>query len=102
MILTGRGVSGEEAARMGLVNRLCETGEALDTALTLARALARLPQTCLRSDRMSVYEQWDTDLASALRRETERGMQVIGSGETMSGVGRWADGSWSFSEFSES
>ena len=101
MILTGRGVGGEEAASMGLVNRLCETGEALETANNLARALARLPQTCMRSDRMSAYEQWDTDLVSALRGETERGMQVIGSGETMSGVGRWAGGSWSFSEFSE-
>jgi enoyl-CoA hydratase len=99
MILTGRGVGGEEAARMGLVNRLCEPGEALDVARKLAHAVARLPQTCLRSDRRSMYEQWETDLSTALRRETEMGIEVVGSGETFAGVGRWSSGAWSFEEF---
>jgi enoyl-CoA hydratase len=101
MILTGRGVSGEEAARMGLVNRLCEPGEALGVARTLANALARLPQTCLRSDRRSAYEQRDLDLDAALRRETDLGLAVIGSGETGAGLGRWSSGQWSFEEFKE-
>jgi len=101
MILTGRGVGGEEAARMGLVNRLCEPGEALDVARTLANALARLPQTCLRSDRRSAYEQRDLDLEAALRRETELGLAVIGSGETGAGLGKWSSGQWSFEEFRE-
>src|SRR3989337_3158941 len=35
MILTGRGVGGAEAFRMGLVNRLSEPGEALAHALSL-------------------------------------------------------------------
>ncbi len=101
MILTGRGVSGEEAARMGLVNRLCEPGEALDMARRLALSLARLPQTCLRSDRKSAYEQWDTDLVSALRRESELGLAVIGSGETGQGLGKWSSKAWELSEFGE-
>src|SRR3989304_1098300 len=40
MILTGRGVGGEEAWRMGLVNRLCEPGEALTVARALPQARA--------------------------------------------------------------
>jgi enoyl-CoA hydratase len=99
MVLTGRGVSGEEAYRMGLANRLCEPGESLEVALRLAQAIARLPQTCLRSDRRSLYEQWETDLDTALRRETEMGIAVVGSGETFAGVGRWSSGNWSFDEF---
>ena len=99
MILTGRGVKGDEAARMGLVNRLCEPGESLGVALDLARSLARLPQICLRSDRKSAYEQWDTGLDDALARETELGLAVIGSGEVGRGLGHWSGKEWSLSDF---
>jgi enoyl-CoA hydratase len=60
LILTGRGVSGEEAARMGLANRLVESGHCVGSApaLELARTLASFPATCMRSDRLSCYEQW--------------------------------------------
>jgi enoyl-CoA hydratase len=40
MILTGRGVAGEEALRMGLANRLVPTGQALSAALALAHEVA--------------------------------------------------------------
>src|SRR6201995_3740013 len=53
LILTGRGVSGDEAQRMGLANRLTEPGGALDAARALARELSVLPPTCLREDRLS-------------------------------------------------
>jgi enoyl-CoA hydratase len=101
MILTGRGVNGADAASMGLVNRLCEPGEALAVARKLALSLARLPQACLRSDRRSAYEQMNMELASALRNESELGLAVIGSGETFKGINRWASGEWNFGEFAE-
>src|SRR5205807_8342255 len=59
LILTGRGVSGEEAERIGLVNRVVEPGEALAAAIELAEELSRLPQTCMRNDRQSAIEQWE-------------------------------------------
>src|SRR5437870_9045455 len=43
MILTGRGVSGEEAQSMGLANRLVPRGSALEAAIALACDLARFP-----------------------------------------------------------
>jgi enoyl-CoA hydratase len=92
LILTGRGVFGEEALRMGLANRVVEPGTALDRALILARELAALPQTCLRSDRLSCYEQWPLPLDAALANEFARGMEVIGSGESESGAKRFASG----------
>ncbi|MFZ9041177.1 MAG: crotonase/enoyl-CoA hydratase family protein [Ilumatobacteraceae bacterium] len=92
LILTGRGVSGDEAVRMGLVNRLVEPGGALDAAVALAGELARLPQHCLRSDRRSSYEQWDLPLADALANETRLGLEVIASGETANGASRFAAG----------
>src|SRR5256885_9097734 len=63
LILTGRGVSGDEALRMGLANRLVEPGAALSGALDLARDIAGSPQTCMRSDRMSAYEQWSLPIS---------------------------------------
>ncbi len=92
LILTGRGVSGDEALRMGLANRLVEPGQALDAALQLADDLARFPQRCLRGDRLSSYRQWDLDLEAALVEESRIGLEVIQSGETLEGAKRFASG----------
>jgi len=92
LILTGRGVSGDEALRMGLANRLVEPGRALEAALELASQLALLPQTCMRSDRLSSYVQWSLPTDQAILNEFRRGMQVIGSGETVEGAKRFASG----------
>ncbi|MCU1426163.1 MAG: Short-chain-enoyl-CoA hydratase [Actinomycetia bacterium] len=92
MILTGRGVAGEEALRMGLANRLVEPGDTRTAAIALAHDLALLPQRCLREDRLSSYEQWSLPLPDALLNEYQRGMSVIESGETLEGAARFAAG----------
>jgi enoyl-CoA hydratase len=92
LILTGRGVSGEEARMMGLANRLTEPGEALGAAIELAAQIAAFPQICTRSDRRSSYEQWDLSLAEALANETRHGLEVLRSGETLDGATRFASG----------
>ena len=92
LILTGRGVSGDEALRMGLANRLVEPGQALAATVRLAHDLARFPQRCLRSDRLSAYEQWSLSWEDAMRNELRRGLEVIASGETVAGASRFAGG----------
>ncbi len=92
LILSGRPVSGEEARLMGLANRLVEPGKALEEALDLAHELAAFPQHCLRSDRLSSYQQWEKSLPDALLLETRLGLDVIRSGETGEGAQRFADG----------
>ncbi len=92
LILTGREVSGPEALAMGLANRLVEPGEALAAAIELGGQLAMLPSRCLRSDRLSLHEQWNLDLGSALSRETELGLATVRSGETQAGAARFAAG----------
>ena len=92
MILTGRGVSGDEAVRMGLVNRLVPRGEARRAAVELAHQLARFPQRCLRADRLSAYEQWSLPWEEATRNEFRRGVEVVRSGETLAGAARFAGG----------
>lgn len=99
LILTGRGVSGDEAKIMGLANRLVEPGEALNAALVMAKQMCEFPQMCMRSDRLSAYQQWDTDLAGALRQETEMGLAVVRSGETRAGAARFAAGKGRHGDF---
>ena len=53
LILTGRPVGAAEALQAGLVNRVVPPGQARAAAQELAAQIAALPQTCLRSDRMS-------------------------------------------------
>jgi enoyl-CoA hydratase len=92
LILTGRGVSGEEALRMGLANRLVEPGEARGAAVALAAELAALPQRCMREDRASSYAQWGLDLDDALRTEYDHGMRVITDPDMLAGVTRFTGG----------
>ncbi|MGH7949205.1 MAG: crotonase/enoyl-CoA hydratase family protein [Candidatus Binataceae bacterium] len=92
MILTGRGVSGDEALVMGLANRLTEPGQALLVACEVARQIASFPQRCARSDRMSAYEAWNLPLDEALRNEYRHGFATIDSGETAAGARRFAEG----------
>ncbi|MCC5951303.1 MAG: crotonase/enoyl-CoA hydratase family protein [Acidimicrobiia bacterium] len=92
LILTGRGVAGDEARQMGLVNRLVPPGTALPAAVELGQQLSRFPQTCLRSDRRSALRQWSLPEDAALLEETRLGLEVIGSGETQAGARRFAEG----------
>ena len=92
LILTGRGVDAEEALQIGLANRLVEDGQALEAALELAGQLSRFPQVCMRSDRLSAYEQWSMSWEEALDNEFARGMQVVDSRETVEGATRFASG----------
>ena len=94
LILTGRGVSGEEALRMGLANRLVPRGTALDAAIALASEIASRPQAALRNDRLSSYEQWSLSLAAALEGEYDHGMNALASGELLGGLDRYGSGRW--------
>jgi enoyl-CoA hydratase len=92
LILTGRGIGGPEALAMGLVNRVCPPGAALQNAIALATELAALPQTCLRHDRLSAIEQWDLSEPQATVNEIRHGLATINSGETVDGARRFAGG----------
>jgi enoyl-CoA hydratase len=92
LILTGRGVSGDEALRMGLVNRLVEPGQARAAAVALAKELAALPQRCMRNDRRSAYEQWDKSLTDALRIEYGHGLDTLAAADSLEGAMKFAAG----------
>jgi enoyl-CoA hydratase len=91
LVLTGRAVSAEEAHAIGLVNRLSAPGAALADAQALAAELAALPQTCLRSDRASLLEQWSLPEEDALAVEFGHGLTALRDG-AVEGATRFAQG----------
>jgi enoyl-CoA hydratase len=94
-------VKAEEALSFGLVNRLVPDGEALAEARKLAADIAAFPQRCLRSDRRSMFEQWDLEEADAIRREVQLGLETIQSGETRAGATAFAKGRGRHGEFGD-
>lgn len=101
LILTGRGVAGDEAVMMGLVNRLVDDGSALNEAVALGESLGEFPQGCMRSDRQSVLDQWGLAHDDAMANEIRLGLDVVASGETQAGAARFASGKGRHGTFDE-
>jgi len=91
LILTGRAVDAQEALAMGLANRVVPHGQSRQAAEALAHELARLPQICLREDRLSAYEQADLPFAQAISNEFRHGMNSLAAGAA-EGAQRFAGG----------
>lgn len=90
MILTGRAVDAHEALAMGLANRVVPNGQSRAAAEELAAELARSPQGCMRSDRLSALHQWGHSQAEAL--DFEFGSLARVAAESIDGARRFADG----------
>ncbi|AZG47415.1 crotonase/enoyl-CoA hydratase family protein [Gordonia insulae] len=91
LILTGRAVDAAEALDIGLANRVVPSGESLTAAIRLAGEMSRLPQTCLRHDRLSLLEQEGLDETAAIANELRHGMVSLAA-DTLTGATRFADG----------
>ncbi len=100
MILTGRPVDAEEALQIGLANRVVPDGTARERAEELARQIASFPQICMRSDRRSVYEQFDHDLQGALTNEFRLGRDAL-ENEAVAGAMRFAEGAGRHGSFED-
>ncbi len=92
LILTGRGVHGDEALRMGIANRLVPRGQALEAAVRLAHELTQFPQRCLRSDRCRRTSSGRFSYEDALAQRAPPRRAVIESGETAAGATAFARG----------
>jgi enoyl-CoA hydratase len=91
LTLTGRGVDVDEALAIGLIDRVVDTGTARAAAEALAHQLAALPQTCLREDRLSVYEALGGSVADGLATEYAHGRRSLAAGAA-EGAARFAQG----------
>lgn len=90
LILTGRAVDATEAHAIGLANRVVPKGQARQAAEEMAAELARLPQQCLRADRLSALHQWGESEQAAMEFEFASIARV--AAEATQGAGRFAAG----------
>lgn len=100
IILTGRKVTAEECYRIGACERLAAHGKAREVAEQLAHEIARFPQGCVRSDRMSVYRQHGLPVRKALETEWQTSIDVV-TAEGISGAGRFSAGKGRHGDFAD-
>lgn len=86
LVTTARKIDGEEAFRLGIVERTCAPGTALEVALAAARQVVENAPSAVRLALNVVRVSPDLGLAEALSVETRGGVLALTSGEPQEGV----------------
>ena len=101
MILTGRPIDAEEALAWGLANRVVDNKQSRIEAEQLAREIAAFPQTCMRNDRLSSYDQFGLSINDAMKNEFELGLKTLKSGEFLKGTRAFVEGKGKHGNFNK-
>ena len=80
LLLTGRMVGAEEAARIGLVNSVVPADQLESTTKELAMTIAKISPVVAHMIKVSTYEGAASDLPAALENETRGAVIVMASG----------------------
>lgn len=91
LALTGERVDAERAAALGLVNRVVDTGTALDGALALAATIVANAPLAVRTSKQIVRDSPDWTEAEAWRRSGELAAPVFTSHDAEEGARAFAE-----------
>ena len=86
MILLGQIVSAEEAARIGLVNRVAETGKAREVAVEIASEIASRAPLAVREAKRVIDLAWDLPIDEGLAAELDASERVFRSEDMIEGA----------------
>jgi enoyl-CoA hydratase len=86
IILSARPFSAEDAFAWGIVNQLCEPGEALADALATARAIAGNAPLSVAAAKQAIQRGPGMDLESAYRLDIEAYDRLVASHDRLEGV----------------
>jgi len=86
LLYTGRILDGDEAARIGLVNRAVPREQVLDEALTLARAIATCAPRAVRGTKQALARSLGATLSDQLGFEAERQAECYESSDLREGI----------------
>ncbi|MEV0743500.1 enoyl-CoA hydratase-related protein [Streptomyces sp. NPDC050549] len=86
LLMTGRRVKAEEALRLGLVDEVAPSGEALEAALNYARQLSEGPPAALEAIKEAVDHGTDASMAAGLALERSLFTEVFGTEDAAKGL----------------
>ncbi len=86
MLLTGDMISGEDAYRIGLVNRVVAPGQARDEAVKLARKVAAKSATAVKFGKEAFYRQLEMSVDDAYRHAAEVMVENMLAGDAKEGI----------------
>ncbi|PLT32468.1 enoyl-CoA hydratase [Bacillus sp. V5-8f] len=69
LIFTARRIDAAEAERLGLISKIVNSAELLDTAVSLAKEIARNAPVALQAAKQAINQGMETDLATGLKIE---------------------------------
>jgi enoyl-CoA hydratase/carnithine racemase len=86
LILTARKVGAQEAVQMGIINRISQSGKALEDACALAFSIAENGPHAVRHALKVIRRTVDMCTMDALELETEEAVTLIARGECIHGI----------------
>ncbi len=86
MLLLGEMITAEKAAQIGLVNRVCPSGEAEAEALKIAKIIAGKSQVTVKFGKEAFYSQIDMNLADAYAHTCDVMVQNMLANDAIEGI----------------
>ena len=91
MALTGDAIDGERAATLGLVNRLTESGDALEEALRLAASIVANAPLSVVTSKLVVNAQQDWNLDERVFQQNKLAGHVLQSEDAREGAAAFVE-----------